>query len=80
MYGLIECNINWRTIAPDVFVFDKSKHSSKPNGTDSKPDLRLKGHSKEGYGLAWNPLTEGTALLTCYASHIACGMLRQRLK
>lgn len=27
-----------------------------------KPDLRLKGHDQEGYGLAWNPLNKGILL------------------
>ena len=47
----------------DVFVFDWSKHPSKPdvNG-EFKPDMVLKGHSKEGYGLAWNPHEEGNLI------------------
>ena len=27
-----------------------------------RPDLRLRGHSKEGYGLSWNPNTAGLVL------------------
>jgi len=47
----------------DVYVFDWSKHSSRPapDGTFA-PDLVLKGHSKEGYGLAWSPHTQGRLL------------------
>lgn len=47
----------------DVLIFDYTKHPSKPS-TDGKcnPDLRLKGHTKEGYGLSWNPNKEGHLL------------------
>jgi len=49
-----------KTPGPEVLVFDRTKHPSKPvkNGTCS-PDLKLVGHSKEGYGLSWNPLVDG---------------------
>jgi WD40 repeat protein len=47
----------------DVFIFDYTKHPSKPP-TDGicRPDLRLKGHKKEGYGLNWSPLVKGHLL------------------
>ena len=32
-----------------------------PNG-ECRPDIRLKGHSKEGYGLSWNPNLNGNLL------------------
>mmetsp|Transcript_11947 Transcript_11947/g.30662 ORF Transcript_11947/g.30662 Transcript_11947/m.30662 type:complete len:428 (-) Transcript_11947:162-1445(-) len=52
-----------KTVSSDVYVFDYTKHPSKPKA-DGKcsPDLRLKGHSMEGYGLAWSPLQEGHLL------------------
>ena len=46
----------------DVLVFDYSKHPSKPRADEAnlcKPNLRLKGHAKEGYGLAWSPHEPG---------------------
>lgn len=44
----------------DVFLFDKTNHPSKPNKNGvCTPDLILKGHTKEGYGLSWNPIVEG---------------------
>jgi len=47
----------------DVYVFDWSKHSSKPASDGSfNPDLVLKGHLKEGYGLAWSPHEQGLLL------------------
>ncbi len=44
----------------DVFVFDVSQHPSKPDSTsECRPELRLKGHTQEGYGLSWSPYMEG---------------------
>lgn len=41
-------------------MFDTSKHQFKPPA-DGKcaPQLRLKGHKKEGYGISWNPKDSG---------------------
>lgn len=52
-----------KTVSADVYVFDYSKHPSKP-ATDGKckPDLVLKGHQTEGYGLAWSPHQSGHLL------------------
>uniref|UniRef100_A0A2K6C7X8 Histone-binding protein RBBP4-like N-terminal domain-containing protein n=1 Tax=Macaca nemestrina TaxID=9545 RepID=A0A2K6C7X8_MACNE len=47
----------------DVFVFDYTKHPSKPDPSgECNPDLCLRGHQKEGYGLSWNPNLSGHAL------------------
>ena len=44
-----------KTPSSDVLVFDYTKHPSIPdNQRGCNPELRLKGHSKEGYGLSWN--------------------------
>mmetsp|Transcript_30420 Transcript_30420/g.72175 ORF Transcript_30420/g.72175 Transcript_30420/m.72175 type:complete len:425 (+) Transcript_30420:58-1332(+) len=49
-----------KSSASEVYVFDWSKHPSKPAADGRfEPDLILKGHQKEGYGLAWNPHEEG---------------------
>ena len=48
-----------KTISAEVYVFDYSKHPSKPTDTVCNPDLRLTGHKTEGYGLAWSPFMEG---------------------
>lgn len=52
-----------KTISAEVFVFDYSKHPSKPplDGTCT-PDLRLRGHNSEGYGLSWSPFKQGHLL------------------
>ncbi|KAJ1919959.1 Histone acetyltransferase type B subunit 2 [Mycoemilia scoparia] len=43
-----------------VFIFDRTRHpSNPPNDGICRPDIKLVGHTKEGYGLSWNPLVEG---------------------
>lgn len=52
-----------KTVSAEVFVFDYTKHPSKPAaGGRCNPDLRLTGHRTEGYGLAWSPHKEGFLL------------------
>mmetsp|Transcript_31021 Transcript_31021/g.74948 ORF Transcript_31021/g.74948 Transcript_31021/m.74948 type:complete len:480 (-) Transcript_31021:101-1540(-) len=53
------------TRGPDasVYVFDRSKHPSKPSdGSVFSPQIVCCGHTKEGYGLAWSKLKEGQLL------------------
>lgn len=38
-----------------VFLFDYAKHPSMPSDNICRPNLKLLGHEKEGYGLSWNP-------------------------
>ena len=52
-----------KTVSADVYVFDYSKHPSKPNSDGvCKPDIKLTGHSNEGYGLSWSGIKEGMLL------------------
>ncbi|PSC71192.1 WD-40 repeat-containing MSI1 [Micractinium conductrix] len=52
-----------KTISAEVYVFDYSKHPSKPAADGlCKPDLRLTGHKNEGYGLSWSAQREGYLL------------------
>lgn len=45
-----------KTVCPDVYVFDISKHPSTPEeGSGCNPDIICKGHKSEGYGLCWDP-------------------------
>jgi hypothetical protein len=37
-----------KTPGAEVLVFDYTKHPSVPVGTDCNPQLRLRGHSKQG--------------------------------
>ena len=52
-----------KTVNAEVYVFDYSKHPSKPplDGACS-PDLRLRGHNTEGYGLSWSQFKQGHLL------------------
>lgn len=43
--------------------------SVDPSG-ECSPDLRLKGHQKEGYGLSWNPNLSGN-LLSASDDHVS---------
>ncbi|XAR72696.1 hypothetical protein NMG60_11019423 [Bertholletia excelsa] len=51
-----------KTSRCEVYVFDCCKHTMKEEGGSCEPDLRLRGHDKEGYGLSWNPFKEGYLL------------------
>jgi histone-binding protein RBBP4 len=52
-----------KTVSAEVYVFDYSKHDSKPSPDGAcRPDLRLTGHKTEGYGLAWSPFQSGHLL------------------
>ena len=46
----------------DVLVFNYEKHSSLKVEEECKPEARLVGHTEEGYGLDWSPLTRGRVL------------------
>jgi histone-binding protein RBBP4 len=46
-----------KTIQGDVLVFDYFKHP-KADASSCSPEVRLKGHTREGYGLSWNPTSE----------------------
>jgi histone-binding protein RBBP4 len=51
-----------KTTSGEVHIFDYFKHPSKPSNDEVKPDLKLLGHKKEGFGLAWNPVRPGYLL------------------
>jgi len=51
-----------KTISSDVYLFDRTKHPSKPSDEKCKPEMVLTGHTKEGYGLSWNLKNEGQLL------------------
>merc|ERR1739838_111787 len=66
------CVIATKTPSSDVLVFDYTKHPSKPDPSgECHPDLRLRGHQKEGYGLSWNPNLNGY-LLSASDDHTIC--------
>lgn len=45
-----------------VFVFDYSKHPSTPTDPTCRPQHRCLGHTAEGYGLSWSPVTANRLL------------------
>ncbi|EPT03454.1 hypothetical protein FOMPIDRAFT_1058699 [Fomitopsis schrenkii] len=52
-----------KAVSGEVFVFDRTKHPSDPErGGVCRPDIRLIGQNKEGFGLAWNPTKMGHIL------------------
>lgn len=63
--------IGAKTCGSDVYVFDTAKQLEKEQGLGCDPDLRLKGHDKEGYGLSWSPFKEGL-LLSASHDHKIC--------
>merc|ERR550517_2238 len=55
-----------------ILVFDYTKHPCRPDPSgECHPDLRLRGHQKEGYGLSWNPNLNGH-LLSASDDHTIC--------
>ena len=52
-----------KTPSAEILVFDRTKHPSKPPRDGAcKPDVVLRGHEKEGFGLAWAPHKPGFLL------------------
>ncbi|KAF9225324.1 WD40 repeat-like protein [Gyrodon lividus] len=52
-----------KAISGEVYIFDRTKHSSEPErGGVCKPDIKLVGQTREGFGLAWNPTKAGHIL------------------
>lgn len=45
-----------KTVMGEVYIFDRTKHASQPTNDICKPDITLRGHTKEGYGLSWSSL------------------------
>ncbi|PWA40178.1 transducin family protein / WD-40 repeat family protein [Artemisia annua] len=51
-----------KTSSSEIYVFDSTKQPLDHEGGSCVPDVRLRGHDKEGYGLSWNPFKEGYLL------------------
>ncbi|KAJ0009991.1 hypothetical protein Pint_34303 [Pistacia integerrima] len=47
-----------KTSSCEVYLFDCNKQAEKKQD-GCEPDLKLRGHDKEGYGLSWSPFKEG---------------------
>ena len=48
-----------KTVDADVLVFDTTRHPTTPVGPEVDYLLKLRGHTKEGYGLEWSPIKKG---------------------
>ena len=44
-----------KTVSGEIHIFDYFKHGVSPTNDEVKPELVLLGHTREGYGLDWNP-------------------------
>lgn len=51
-----------KTTCGEVHIFDYFQHGNYPTTDEVRPELVLLGHSREGYGLDWNPRKEGLLL------------------
>lgn len=53
-----------QTSSGEIHIYDYFKHPNQPKEEkeDPKPELRLKSHDKEGFGLSWSTLKEGELL------------------
>ncbi|KAJ3356163.1 Histone-binding protein rbbp4 [Entophlyctis luteolus] len=51
-----------RTIFGPVYIFDRARHPNNPKDSVCNPEIKLTGHTKEGYGVSWHPKTEGLIL------------------
>jgi histone-binding protein RBBP4 len=60
-----------KTPSGEVHIFNYHRHPPKPSDTVPRPDMRLLGHTKEGYGLNWSQLKEGY-LLSGSDDHKVC--------
>ncbi|KAL3621388.1 RNA-binding protein Musashi 2 [Castilleja foliolosa] len=57
-----EAIIAANTSGTEVHIFDSSKQLASSERGSCDPDLRLRGHDKEGHGLSWSPFKEGYLL------------------
>lgn len=61
----------------EVLIFNYTKLGSLPKeqlmslSAEACPELRLRGHTKEGYGLSWNPNASGH-ILSASDDHTIC--------
>lgn len=52
-----------KTTSSEVHLFDSRNHPTKyPVGGTSNPDVRLIGHTSDGFGLSWSKVNEGLLL------------------
>ena len=42
-----------------TLIWDRTKQTSVPNNEEFNPQITLEGHTKEGWGVNWNPHKQG---------------------
>ena len=60
-----------KTISGNIDLFDINKHPEAPFTDEVKPELRLIGHTQEGFGLSWNSNKYSLAAKVM-SSHFKC--------
>ncbi|TKA57478.1 hypothetical protein B0A53_00709 [Rhodotorula sp. CCFEE 5036] len=58
-----------KTVMGEVYVFDRTKHPSQPIGNECKPDITLRGHTKEGDVRGYTKGTASLDPLNVYKGH-----------
>ncbi len=71
------CNILNKIDSLYILIYFQSILISDPSGK-CVPDLLLKGHQKEGYGLSWNPNVNGN-LLSASDDHVSAVVFKDSL-
>lgn len=51
-----------KTPCGEVHIFDYFKHPPRPTSNEVKTEMKLYGHTKEGFGLNWSTIKEGYLL------------------
>jgi histone-binding protein RBBP4 len=57
-------------IGGNCYIFDRTKHPNTPKDDEIHAEMRLTGHTDEGFGLAWNPRQEGILATTSQDSTV----------
>jgi histone-binding protein RBBP4 len=52
------------------YIFDRTKHPNNPVDDDVRAQMKLVGHTDEGFGLHWNPREEGMLATTSQDSTV----------
>lgn len=68
-----------KTVMGEVYVFDRTKHPSQPLGDECKPNITLRGHTKEGC-VSGSFTGRGTEVLTLHSASCRYGLSWNPLK
>jgi len=51
-----------KTTSGEIHIFNIDQHGNNPKDAVIRPEMRLTGHTQEGFGLCWSPHKEGLLL------------------